>query len=302
VSSNARAARPSVSLVVCTRDRADALAEMLGSIALGHPGPEDELVVVDNGSTDGTAGVIEEFATDSPLRVVRVFEAEAGLARARNRGLAAASRDILAFTDDDCRLAPGYFEAVADALRDGGGLDYCGGRLLRASPEDASYGLLHDTQPSSIPPMAFHKAGRIPGACMAVRREVVDAVGGFDTSFGAGTRWRCEDVDFLQRASLAGFEGAFCPTVAVYHAHGRRADEVSRLRYADDLARGAYYAKFALRGSRAHLNRLIRTLNLRRPRHRGEVKGAATYLAHRGRMRTARFLRRGRRPVGSTGG
>lgn len=96
------AERPTVSVIVCTRNRCPALAHLLESLtrlAIPHD-LSWELVVVDNGCTDGTALLLDSFASRLPVR--RVFEGRKGLSRARNAGLAAAYGAILAFTDDDC--------------------------------------------------------------------------------------------------------------------------------------------------------------------------------------------------------
>jgi len=274
--------RPRVSLVVCTRDRAATLLGLFESVRDVQPASGDELVVVDNGSSDGTAAAIAAFAPDAPLHTRIVSEPAAGLARARNRGVATARGEVIVFTDDDCRVPPAFLDIAARALALPGGLDYCGGRVLPADPADGEYGFVLDDMSHVIPPGAFLRAGRIQGACMAFRREVLERVGPFDEAFGAGTRWRCEDVDYLQRASLAGFTGGHVPELSVRHHHGRRpGPEIEALRRADDRARGAYHAKFALAGSRPHLGRVARSLRLRDERARREAFGGAGYVIWR---------------------
>lgn len=79
---------------------------------------------------------------------------------------------------------------------------------------------------------------------MVFRREVVEAVGPFDARLGAGTPYRCEDVDYVARVSHAGFLGAHVPEVVVYHHHGRKAGPaLEELKRANDFARGAFYMK-----------------------------------------------------------
>ena len=82
-----------ISVVVCTRNRARQIGEFLESVvALTPPSRADwELVLIDNGSTDGTAEVAERYADRLPLRVVR--EDRPGLSNARNAGVAAACGD-----------------------------------------------------------------------------------------------------------------------------------------------------------------------------------------------------------------
>lgn len=93
-----------ISVVVCTRNRARQIGEFLESVvALTPPSRADwELVLIDNGSTDGTAEVAERYADRLPLRVVR--EDRPGLSNARNAGVATAGGDYICWTDDDVVL------------------------------------------------------------------------------------------------------------------------------------------------------------------------------------------------------
>ncbi|MGD2071486.1 MAG: glycosyltransferase [Gemmatimonadota bacterium] len=105
-----------VSVVVCTRDRASLLADCLDAaarLAVPH-GLSWEVLVVDNGSRDGTAEVVSSAAERLPAR--RVVEAEPGLARARNRAIAEARGDYLLWTDDDVLPDPGWLRGYLSAF------------------------------------------------------------------------------------------------------------------------------------------------------------------------------------------
>jgi GT2 family glycosyltransferase len=212
-----------------------------------------EVVLVDNGSRDQTAGVAGEWVRSAPCRARLVREEEPGLSRARNAGLRAARGGIVAFTDDDCRLRSGYPGAVRDAFA-GGSFDWCGGRILPFDDRAARYGILESVVPRIFPPRSFVPAGAVQGANMAFRREVIERVGEFDTMLGAGTPFRCEDVDYCARASLAGFAGAYVPEIVVLHDHGRRRGEgLDEIEVGNDHARGAYYAKLRMLGASSFL-------------------------------------------------
>lgn len=100
------------SVVVCTRDRPERLATCLAAVtAVLRPG--DELVVVDSASQTSRSVEVAEAAG---ARVVRLEEP--GLSRARNAGVAATTRPVVAFTDDDCRPRPGWLEALTAPLDD----------------------------------------------------------------------------------------------------------------------------------------------------------------------------------------
>ena len=105
-----------LSLILCTRDRRDAVRRLLEHAAgWQDPGVEWEFLVVDNGSSDGTGAMAKAAAAELglPLRVVR--EERAGHTRARNAGLREAAGDLLAFTDDDVEPEPDWLEALVRA-------------------------------------------------------------------------------------------------------------------------------------------------------------------------------------------
>ena len=91
-----------ISVIICTRNRAESPARTLISISSCNPPPNvrAEIVVVENGSTDNTPSVIERF-TDATIPVRRVAEPVAGQTRARNRGIASTEGEVLLWTDDD---------------------------------------------------------------------------------------------------------------------------------------------------------------------------------------------------------
>jgi len=239
--------KPRISLIICTRNRAAALRRCLQWLS-----PTDfheaggEVVIVDNGSTDETLRVGEEFARSAAFPAAVALEPTPGLGRARNAGIARAQGDLLAFTDDDCYPASDYLCAALGAFA-ALPIDYCGGRVLLYDERDARYTIVDRRQPQDVPAGALIRAGALLGANMVFRRRAVETIGGFDPELGAGTRFRVEDVDYFARASLAGLSGAFVPQLVVFHHHGRRTGpELAALRRADDFARGAFYAKFLL--------------------------------------------------------
>src|SRR6266478_1631562 len=100
--------RVDLSIIVCTKNRRDALKSCLDSIAgalSSVSGMSTEIVVVDNGSRDGTRDLLLSWAAGADCFTMIVEESDGGLARARNTGVAASRGKLLAFTDDDCRLS-----------------------------------------------------------------------------------------------------------------------------------------------------------------------------------------------------
>ncbi|MES2143502.1 MAG: glycosyltransferase [Pseudomonadota bacterium] len=105
-----------ITVIMCTRNRARQLENVLETFVALTP-PVDavwDMLVVDNGSTDDTAAVIDGFADRLPLR--RIAEPKPGLSNARNAGVRAATGDYICWTDDDVELDPGWLAAYARAF------------------------------------------------------------------------------------------------------------------------------------------------------------------------------------------
>ena len=106
-----------VSVVVCTRNRVDSLRRCVQALASINTGCEWELVIVDNGSDDGTSAFLTSLPQlFSKTPVITTFEPKRGLAAARNRGVDQAHGDIVAFTDDDCYVFDDYIDLMVSAF------------------------------------------------------------------------------------------------------------------------------------------------------------------------------------------
>ena len=206
------AAEPMLSLIICTRDRAAQLGPCLDAVArVEHAGPW-EVVIVDNGSTDATAGIIAAFAAHVAFPVRYVLEPVAGLGNARNAGIAAARGDLILFTDDDCYVEPDVLSAVALAFADPA-IGFVSGRVRLFDPADAAVTINESTVPMRFTTRRFLPAGAVKGANLVFRRTTLDAIAeeglAFDPRFGSGALFPSEDADAAQRASLAGWAGAY---------------------------------------------------------------------------------------------
>lgn len=245
-----------LSVVLCSRDRATQVADCLERLdtgALARVG--GEVVLVDNGSSDGTGRVFRDFAASAvgvPVRVVE--ETRAGLSRARNAGVRASSAPVIVFLDDDVYFEAGYFRGVLDTFEQHGEtLGVLGGRILRHDPSDSLYGCQPSERPRDYAPGDWIRPGAIQGANFATTRACFDSLGGFDEALGAGAKYRCEDIDFIARALQSGFSARYEPALVAYHAHGRKdGEDIEALRRANSHASGAFFAKMTGLGYRVY--------------------------------------------------
>jgi GT2 family glycosyltransferase len=196
---------PRISVAVCSRNGAQTLRECLEGVA-GLEYPDFEVIVVDDGSTDETANIAEDFD-------VRLIPQEnEGLSNARNRALAAATGEIVAYLDDDAVPDTDWLTYLAEAFAaaDHGGM---GGPnipppdgLISECVANAPGGPMHVLLDDRV-------AEHVPGCNMAFRTEALKAIGGFDPQF----RVAGDDVDVCWRLQGHGFTVGFSPAAMVWH-------------------------------------------------------------------------------------
>jgi glycosyltransferase involved in cell wall biosynthesis len=234
-----------ISVCICTYNRAKSLRRTLESLAkqnnidLGAI----EVLIVDNNCTDGTVNVVEVFR--ERLQIRRVTETRQGLAHARNRAVAEFRGDVLLFTDDDIRLAPGWLAAYGDAISTFPDAEYFGGRILpdwgnfkprwiRDEPLPLLDGILGwfdygvETRP-------YRSTDQGPvGGSFGIRRQLFERVGGFRPDLGrAGVDFgRGEETEFIGRAKQFGAKGIYVGQSLCWHTIDRhRLDLLTLFRY-----------------------------------------------------------------------
>jgi GT2 family glycosyltransferase len=197
-------AAPEVSVIIPVRNGAESLPALLGSLQAQTLARERfEVIVVDNDSSDDTA----EVAASHGATVVQ--EPIANRSRARNRGAAAATASLYAFTDADCVVRPRWLEEL---------LGCAGSAPLVAGEVE----LKVSDHPNAIERFetlwrfgqaAWVRRGWAATANLLVRAEAFDAIRGFDPT------WRHigEDADFCLRARDAGYGLGYCPDALVEH-------------------------------------------------------------------------------------
>ena len=206
---------PKVSVIIPTYNRRDFVREAIASV-LAQTYRDFELLVVDDGSNDDTATVVQEFA-----EVRYVFQPNRGVSAARNRGVALSNGDLVAFLDSDdlwqprklaCQVA--FFAAHPEAhicqtdeiwLR----------HEVRVNPHNK-----HRKVGGDIFARSLHLCLVSPSAVM-LHRELFEQVGGFDESLPA-----CEDYDLWLR--IAATEPIYLITTLLVIKRGGHADQLSR--------------------------------------------------------------------------
>jgi O-antigen biosynthesis protein len=197
---------PSISVVVCTyngkrtiRDTLDGLKKLEYS--------NFEVIVVNDGSTDGTGDIAKEYG----FKVITTENR--GLSSARNTGMRAAKGDIVAYIDDDARPDPHWLTYLAVAFMNSNHVGIGGPNL--PPPNDGSIAECVANSPGG--PMHVlltdDEAEHIPGCNMAFRKAALEAIEGFDHRF----RIAGDDVDLCWRLQKQGWTLGFSPAAVVWH-------------------------------------------------------------------------------------
>lgn len=231
---------PFVTVVISTRNRGDKVVAAVQTVLLNdYPG--FELSVVDQSEDDRTEVAMRAFSSEPRVRYVKT--ATEGLSTGRNVGIAGGRGELIAVTDDDCRVPTDWLRELAAAFAVDRRIGVVFGTVL-AGPHDRTAGFI-TSYASRAPVLARsmkdkHRVEGI-GACIGLRRTVWEELSGFDQMLGAGAPLKAaEDADLSLRALQAGYFVYETPRVTVTHL-GFRSHEESR-----QLIKGYYYGQGAM--------------------------------------------------------
>ncbi|BBO77662.1 hypothetical protein DSCW_50790 [Desulfosarcina widdelii] len=216
----------SISVIICSYNRANVLAETLNSWReVEKSGLDIELIVVDNGSTDDTSEIVDSFQSSCSENVNYFCEKKAGLSSARNRGILEASKDIIAFADDDIYFDRNWVKALLKIFDEHPEVSCVGGKSIpqfeAAKPEWMNqsifnvYGSTNSGEKEKVMVFPEHPYG----LNMAFRKSVFENIGDFNPELGRIKNCLAsnEEVEIFYRVNKAGFTVYYAPKAVVFH-------------------------------------------------------------------------------------
>lgn len=218
---------PRATLVTPLYNKVEYTAACLTAVSANTGIDDYEVVLVDNGSTDGTDSLLRQLEGD--VRIIR-NQRNLGFAVASNQGAAVASADVIVFLNNDTEPLPGWLEPLLRVLDERPEVAAVGSRLLypNGSVQHAGVAIVENTvtgellggihvhhgaaadDPRVLVP---HDWQAVTGACMAVRRDVFERLGAFDEGYWNGN----EDVDLCFAIAQAGSVVAYEPASLLVH-------------------------------------------------------------------------------------
>jgi len=275
-----------LSVVIPARNAAGLLAGQLRALAgQTYAGPW-EVVIADNGSTDGTAEVARTSAGGVPA--VRVVDASRrrGIDCARNEGARAARGDFLLFCDADDEVSPTWLGEMAKAACTA---DLVGGPLDRDTLNDPRTVAWRWPSPPDALPVAHGFLPYAEGSNLGIWADVLQALGGWNEDYAGGG----DDVELCWRAQLAGYRIGFAPQAVIRYRYRRELRALARQLFWYGFGDTKLYRDFRSRGLqrpsvRHRLGQWCRLLAraadlVHSPQSRGEWIRDAAYWAGRAR-------------------
>jgi GT2 family glycosyltransferase/2-polyprenyl-3-methyl-5-hydroxy-6-metoxy-1,4-benzoquinol methylase len=210
-----------VSIVIPAYNKVELTAACLQALAKNTTGYEYEVIIVDDCSTDATPRILNTLSGD--VKVIR-NETNLGFARSCNKGASLAAGEYLIFLNNDTVPLAGWLEPMVRAAQADAKIGAVGSKLLFEDGSIQHAGVVFNRVglpyhiyygfPTNFP--AVNKRRRfnaVTAACMLVRRELFERLGGFDEGFLNGY----EDVDFCLRLRAAGYEILYEPESVLFH-------------------------------------------------------------------------------------
>lgn len=224
-----------LTIAICTYNRSAQLSTTLACLRQCHDSFQagDELLVIDNNSSDDTRQVVEQCqqaCENMALAVHYIFEKTQGLSAARNRALREFKNEVIVFFDDDISIFSDTIECYRQGVLRHPDYDAFGGRILVAWGEHQPSWYRDDSLPLINGLIGHYNLGDnnhsyqitdlLPyGANFALRRRLIDQIGDFDESLGVkgGQIGRGEESNYFERAMALNYQVLYLADVRVYH-------------------------------------------------------------------------------------
>lgn len=211
-----------VSVIIPVMDGLEHTQACIDSVMATMGAARYEIIVIDNGSTDGTEAYLRRLSSEGLITTLR-NSVNRGFAGAVNQGLALARGKVCILLNNDTIVTPGWYAAMLTTLRSNPGTGLVGAM----SNSISGYQLIRGCTYQSVDEMLEFAASwatahhgqstvvkRLTGFCLMIDRQVVEELGGFDERFFPGN---FEDDDYGMRAQMAGFELRIARSAFVHH-------------------------------------------------------------------------------------
>ncbi len=254
-------AQPEISVVICTRNRADQIGAAVESV-LASDHPSFDLIVVDQSTTEATRDILAPIAEDDP-RLTYLHVDEAGLSRAYNTGIRNTTGPLLAFTDDDCLVPKDWLRRIQAAFAGEPGGDLLYGQVEATSADSRNGAVSPTLRIEKVERLSRKDGFRVigMGANFAARRRLFSTIGGFDEVLGGGGPLRSsQDFDLAYRTYRAGSMILLRPEVTLLHEGWREAEDWPKVLRNYGIGDGAFYSKHVRCGDMYALYLLVQQI------------------------------------------
>lgn len=208
---------PPVSIIIVNLNGRKLLEECFNSLSKVDY-PDFEIILVDNNSTDNSIEFVKNFY---PKTIIVKLDKNYGFAYPNNVGVKNAKGDYYLFLNNDTKVTPNFLSELVNILHNEKNIGICQSMLLKPTGEIDSSGDFIDNMGVSFSSKEYVKENKVilsaRGACMLVRKEIYEKLGGFDEKFYISF----EDVDLGWRAWILGYEVMIIPQSVVYHYGGQ---------------------------------------------------------------------------------
>ena len=227
--------RLTLAIVIVNWNGAQHLDECLTALRVQTLHPETEVIVIDNGSTDGSIEVLDRYSEF--VRVIRNPD-NVGFAAGCNQGIQAGRSEFVALLNNDAVVAPTWLENLVRAMRRAPDIGFCTGKVLSYYDHSVFDNTGHVVYADGLTRgrgRLQHDRGQFEreeevfafsGCAALLRRDMLDDIGLLDEQFFA----YCEEADLTFRARLRGWRGLYVPTAVAYHKFSASTEGFSALK------------------------------------------------------------------------